>query len=375
MNLFYLFPDSCARKGITKPGHYSYKQTHLFYGMDHAHAYGHKISNDFDFCQYTEHGWFPKIVNKFLNRSWSFLGGSGGNWFKILYVRKQFIQADLIISTADRVGIPLVLLMAIGLVPKKPVLYISIGLPERWERLSKPMQHIYRRAFQKHVSSLVCFGYKEQKQLCKILAIDQTRIKFIPFGVNTEAIFPINIDSTKNILSIGADPSRDFDLLIQTAPSINANIVIITTKARAQELSRHWISFPSNVFIQTDVPFSELQSTIASSLFIVLPLHENSYSGATTTLLQCMAMGKAVIVSQTGAIINGYKLVDGENVMLVPPGEKNDLLHAMATLIHNPDNASKIGTQARKTVVDSLSWNQFEEKLFSLVQDCASSSR
>ena len=54
---------------------------------------------------------------------------------------------------------------------------------------------------------------------------------------------------------------------------------------------------------------------------VALPVRENSYSGATTVLLQAMALGKPVVVTRTKAIETGYGLVDGENCRLVAPGD------------------------------------------------------
>ncbi len=53
---------------------------------------------------------------------------------------------------------------------------------------------------------------------------------------------------------------------------------------------------------------------------VALPVRDNSYSGATTVLLQAMAMAKPVVVSRTAAIADGYDLEDGVNCRLVEPG-------------------------------------------------------
>ena len=54
---------------------------------------------------------------------------------------------------------------------------------------------------------------------------------------------------------------------------------------------------------------------------VALPVLDNSYSGATTVLLQAMALAKPVVVTRTKAIASGYGLVDGENCRLVEPGD------------------------------------------------------
>ena len=70
---------------------------------------------------------------------------------------------------------------------------------------------------------------------------------------------------------------------------------------------------PSNINIVCDVPFSEIRALFAGARVVVLPVKENTYSGATTTLLQAMAMGKPIVASRVGATREGYGLRDGEN--------------------------------------------------------------
>ena len=147
MKLFYLFPDPTSRTSIAQPGHRYGGQASLWYGMDQANRFGHTV--DADLYHRSKRTRIENVIDRLINNIWSAMGGSGGNWFHILALRKPLARADLIISTADRVGIPLVLLMAVGLVPSRPILYMSIGLPERWDKMRAPMRRLYRWAFQK----------------------------------------------------------------------------------------------------------------------------------------------------------------------------------------------------------------------------------
>ena len=63
------------------------------------------------------------------------------------------------------------------------------------------------------------------------------------------------------------------------------------------------------------------RTALPDARVVALPVRDNAYSGATTTLLQAMALAKPVVVSRTAAIADGYWLEDGTNVRLVPPGD------------------------------------------------------
>jgi len=92
----------------------------------------------------------------------------------------------------------------------------------------------------------------------------------------------------------------------------------------------------------------------------------NSYSGATTTLLQAMAMGKAVVVSRTDAIAHGYELEDGYNCRLVEPGDAGAFERALLETLTGA-RADSLGTRARETVERSLSWERYAAALFEVL--------
>lgn len=214
---------------------------------------------------------------------------------------------------------------------------------------------------------MVCYGYEESQRLKDLLGLPSACIQFIPFGVDTHLFTPSPPSSQGPILSIGADPNRDFNLLIRVATQITQQILIVTTTRRAKMLRTKWGTLPRNVLIRCDVPFSQIPSLIAGAKFVVLPLKKNSYSGATTTLLQCMAMAKTVIVSQTGAIADGYHLRHRENSLLVTPEDEFNLLKQIRFATEHPEICEQIGVAASSTVNKQLQWNVFVAKLFGVV--------
>ena len=122
-----------------------------------------------------------------------------------------------------------------------------------------------------------------------------------------------------DVLSVGADPRRDFGLLLGIAtrhPELTFRIVAVAERMRAA-----LADIPSNVAIETDIPLERVRDRFAAGALCRAAGSDNSYSGATTVLLQAMAMGKPVIVSRTAAIAEGYELEDGVNCRLVKPGD------------------------------------------------------
>ena len=86
-------------------------------------------------------------------------------------------------------------------------------------------------------------------------------------------------------------------------------------------------------------------------------------------LLEGMAAQKAVIVSETSAIRHGYGLVDGENCILVRPGDQDALVSAIQDLANHPEKAEAIGKAARDHVLRFHDIKRFAQDLAGIFQE------
>lgn len=270
-------------------------------------------------------------------------------------------RSRLVLATNDNVGLPAARLRARRRL-KTPLVYISIGLPERMQSvsaISKQRAEKYRRVLAK-VDCFVAYGHAEAGWIRDWLG-DTVPVAFLPFGVDTAQWHPVeHMVSRWDVLSIGADPMRDFGLFIEYArqrPVLRFGW--ITSRERRAECG----SIPRNVDVQTNLPVRAVMDAIAAAKLIVLPVKENSYSGATTTLLQCMAMGKAVAVSRVGAICNGYGFEDGVHLRWMKPGSVESLAAAADGLLADADTALRVGDAARRHVTTNLNWHRYVERL------------
>ena len=191
---------------------------------------------------------------------------------------------------------------------RRPVVYTAIGLPERLQRLRDDRARSLYRSALGRAREILAFSRFEADTLGDWLG---RAVTFVPFAVDAEWFRPllepvIDVD----VVTIGADPHRDLELfrgLAERNPALRFRAV--ATREYAQALA----SPPPNVEVEQDIPFAEVRDRLASARVVALPVKENSYSGATTVLLQALAMGKPIVVSRTTAIESGYDLVDGEN--------------------------------------------------------------
>ena len=165
-------------------------------------------------------------------------GGYGGDFATVLASLRRANRADVVFSTVDTVGIPLMLLQAAGRV-RPPLVYVAIGLPERLARLrSERMRRLYARALASWLPSLA-YSEHEAAELRRWLEShgESTRVEFVPFGVDERAFAPSLEQPAVDVVSVGADPHRDVELLLAVAAEMpSRSFRIVTTRDRARAL-------------------------------------------------------------------------------------------------------------------------------------------
>jgi glycosyltransferase involved in cell wall biosynthesis len=127
------------------------------------------------------------------------------------------------------------------------------------------------------------------------------------------------------------------------------------------------------VEVEADIPFEAMRRRLAEARVVALPVLDNSYSGATTVLLQAMAAGKPIVVSRTRAIATGYGLVDGENCRFVTPGDAAAFQRSLGDVLRDEWHARALGGTARRTVETAgLTWSGYVDRIEAVLRDaCA----
>jgi glycosyltransferase involved in cell wall biosynthesis len=307
-----------------------------------------------------------------MKRSLEAAGGYGGDFATVLSSLRDIGRADVVISTVDTVGIPLVLLARPRAV-RVPFVYVAIGLPERLARLrSRRMERVYARALGL-ASTILAYSEHEADAIRDWLRErgSSVPVEFVPFGVDLVAFRPSDEPPEHDVVSVGADPHRDFELLLAVARETpEATFHLVTTAEHARLLG----VMPPNVSLEADLPFDEMRRRLERSRVVVLPVRQNSYSGGTTVLLQAMALAKPVVVTRTVAIASGYGLANGENVWFVDPGDGEGLGRATVTLLRDGAQAAGLGARARATVERALGWERYVDRLETVLRTAAARS-
>lgn len=361
--IFYVYRDSPERRQALQAGPGAVERYRLF-GLDELRDRGHAVRHNLE--RASPPAW-ASAVGGVAKRGLERAGGYGGDFATVLASLRRANRADVIFSTVDTVGIPLMLLNRAGRV-RPPLVYLAIGLPERLARLgSERMRRLYARALASSAAVLAYSEY-EVEELRSWMASygESTHVEFVPFGVDERAFAPSDSQPSVDVVSIGADPHRDVELILGVAAEMpDRSFRVVTTRDRARGLG----VLPPNVELEVDLPFEDMRHRLADARAVALPVRDNSYSGATTVLLQAMALAKPVVVSRTKAMASGYGLIDGENCRLVEPGDAGAFQRALGDVLRDEWHARALGARARKTVEQELTWERYVDRIEQALRD------
>lgn len=98
---------------------------------------------------------------------------------------------------------------------------------------------------------------------------------------------------------------------------------------------------------------------LQESKIMILPSY---YEGLPMSILEAMASGAAVITTPVGGIPEAVR--DGQNGILVAPGDEQGLYRAVKALLENPEKVAKMGCAGRKLAEEQYDLEKIHRQLY-----------
>jgi len=279
---------------------------------------------------------------------------------QILKASPRLHRYDLIISHGAQSAILLAFMRSILGIKHPPHIIIDVGCLNGG-RSRQPELSLFKLAM-RSLSSLIYHVSSQKDHYERYFPFLSDKAFYIPFGVDTDFFVPVDVKLENYILAVGYK-FRDWKTLMQAFKDIGKDIKlkIVGPKRRDIEIE----NIPLNVSHQPYVSITILKDLIAKAKIIVLPLVDIPYAHGQMSLLQSMAMGKAVIVTKVPATID--YVVDGENALLVNVYDSEDMRNKIELLLNNPQEISRLGRNARKSVEEKFNEKNMAENIYSSI--------
>lgn len=342
-----------------------FPERYLFYGLDALIKCGVPVKSNLKIGSVSRIQQAISCIYKPLAKSWI---GAHGNIEWLLPVWKELKHSPFIYVFSEKCLYPILVLRAFGILPRVKTVLVSIGVSEKLQALKKRGLHRQSERLLKEISLLtriITFSSLEKEILTKEFSLEN--VSFIPLGVDIEYFRPRTEIQSIDVLGVGADRNRDFETFILAAlrlPEIRFRL--LTNEHHAKNLEV--IGIPENVDMRLNVSMAEVAEAMSKSKVVFLPVQENTYSGATTCLLQAMASARPVITNPVGPTVSGYGLVHDENVIFVPTGDVDKAVIEIERLIKEHSIRRQVGHNARVTVEEEFSLDRMVSTILSVIK-------
>ncbi|HEX6348734.1 MAG TPA: glycosyltransferase family 4 protein [Candidatus Dormibacteraeota bacterium] len=261
---------------------------------------------------------------------------------------------DAVLSDGEHVGIP----MAIGLrATRSQARHVVIG-----HRLTTPAKRPFLRGLRggRGMSRIVVHSDRQLEAAVGELGIERERLRLLPYFADTRFWRPLPVAEERLVVAAGRE-HRDYATLVEACAGLEAGVFLAVgsfhSPAARALLPRR---LPPNVEAGF-AAYEQLRDLYARAAVVAVPVLPTDFQAGITTLLEAMAMGKAVVVS--GA--NGHdRVVDhARSGLVVPPGDAGALREAIDWLLAHPAERARLGASARQAVEERYSLELFAERL------------
>jgi glycosyltransferase involved in cell wall biosynthesis len=225
-----------------------------------------------------------------------------------------------------------------------------------------------------------------QATMARKLGFPGQSVVVLPYQVDTQFWRPPESDATvEPVISSAGLECRDYETLVAAVHGLSVRVEIGAASHWSRKRSRvSDQSAPGTVAVRS-YDYPELRELYSRSRFVVAPLVETDFQAGITSILEAMAMAKAVVVSHTRGqrdVVRGPLWVgeggdlwpahgpsiEASNGLYVPPGDPISLRGAIKYLLNHPEVAEALGRNGRRLAETEYSLEAYVERLVAVLR-------
>lgn len=282
------------------------------------------------------------------------LGGRDAALAVMALARRR--RYDVVFTNGENVGIPLALLL--GALPRR-LGHVTIG-----HRLSTPKKQFFFRVLraQRRLDKVFVYAQTQHDWAVDRLGVGPEKLALIPFQADDRFYRPLAVPvNPDQVCSVGRE-GRDYPTLLEAVagmPDLTLKLTTASPWSRRRDETQGR-ALPPNVDARS-YDYPGLRALYAESLCAAVPLYDTDFQAGITTVLEAMAMGKAVVSTRTAGLAD--VIADGENGLLVAPGDVEGWRAAITRLRADPALRERLGRSARRWVEENATLDRWAARL------------
>jgi glycosyltransferase involved in cell wall biosynthesis len=265
---------------------------------------------------------------------------------------------DAYFTTGEDIGLPLATLLGASqarcshtmiahtLYPAKKRVFFKVGVAKR-------------------IDKMLVYATSEERLATENLGMPARKVERIAFHADDQFFHPTGAALEPDLVCAAGQLLRDYPCLVEAVRGKPVRVQIAAGSPWIDRTLTPGTELPENVSWGKLGRF-ELRALYARSALAVVPIQQNHYQTGIATILEMMAMGKCIIVTRTHGQTD--TIVDGETGVYVPPSDPSALWSAIERMLARPDEAARIGQNARRYVEEHASLDRFVSRISDAVR-------
>jgi glycosyltransferase involved in cell wall biosynthesis len=275
---------------------------------------------------------------------------------------------DAVFTNGENVALPLALLLKLS--RRRPG-HVTIG-----HRLSAGKKRPFYTWLRAHrqMDAIFVYATAQRDFAAEALRIPPEKLSLIPFHADQRFYRPRPADIVREhqICAAGLE-WRDYPTLIEAVtpmPHLLVKLAAASPWSKHTDETRDRV-LPPNVDARR-YDYDALRTLYAESAFVVVPLRETDFQAGVTTMLEAMAVGKAVIATRTTGQTD--VITDGVNGLTVAPGDAEGWRTAIRRLRDDAPLRARLGENGRRWVAENATLDAWSTRLADALRRTARAS-
>jgi glycosyltransferase involved in cell wall biosynthesis len=279
-------------------------------------------------------------------------------------------KAKVVVSYTDGFSLSVGLARPSG--PRRPVIIGGFhGLSDTENRVALWAQPFARSLIRRSLTRLdhlFFFGPADREFAIETYGFPRERSSVIGFGIDTEFWRPMHDVAVEAfVVAVGQDLNRDYELLV-AAPGMHRTIIVTRQTIKLPPVASHVTITAGHYFGSDSMSDDDIRRLYNRARAVIVPLKDVYQPSGYSVTLQAMSCGRPVVLTKTRGLWAPEHFIDGENCLLVPPGDAAALSAAIGRLRSDQALAERIGRAARETVTKHFGLDRIGQGTLALVR-------
>ena len=273
----------------------------------------------------------------------------------VAWAAPRLWRYDAVFTDGEHLGLLLSMVTA-SVGPRRPHLMLAHHLTsKRKERLTSSLRG------PRGATRIVVHSQRQLELIVAELGIPEHKMALVPYHADTDFWHPMPVREEALVVAAGRE-HRDYATLAAALGELPVAVFIAAGSAYSpQSTTSTWpATWPPNFSVEV-ADYRRLRDLYARASVVVVPLVETDFQAGITVVLEAMAMGKAVVVTDTSG--RSEAVEHGRTGLVVPNGDAAAMKTAVQGLLDRPEERARLGANAREMVVGRYSLGEYAAAL------------